>query len=63
MNGYIAFWKGQRAEIYANTLLEAKLKAESAFQAVAGRRKIRSADVTVALAEIDGKPYVHTAVD
>lgn len=63
MNGYIAFWKGQRTEVYANTLLEAKNKAEDVFRAQAGRRKVRPVDVTVALAEIDGKPYTHTAVD
>lgn len=62
MNGYIAFWNGKRVEVYADTLLAAKEKAAEEFQKTT-RRKVKYADVNVALAEIDGKPYTHVAVD
>lgn len=62
MNGYIAFYKGQRKEVYADTLFAAQQEATKQFQQGL-RRKIKPGEVTVALAELDGKPYVHTAVD
>lgn len=55
--GYIALWKGHRLELYADTLLAAQQLA--ATELGAPRRR----DVTVALAEVDGEDYVHTAVD
>jgi len=54
LNGYIAFYKGRRLEVYASTLLEARDKASIAFKA----RK--SYDVTVVLAEKGGAPVVHS---
>ncbi len=62
MNGYIAFYKGQRKEVYADTLLAAQEEATKQFQQGV-RRKIKPGEVTVALAELDGEPYIHIAVD
>lgn len=56
-HGYIAMWRGQRLEIYANSTLAAQTVAAIEF----GAR--RQHEVNVALAEVDGEPYVHTAVD
>jgi hypothetical protein len=69
MNGYIAFsHNGQRAEIYANTLYDAKVAALVKFKTPKSKHHM----VSVTLAEtdvkmIDGKPVgtqvVHRAVD
>lgn len=58
MNGYIAFVEGKRHEIYADTSYEADQKARALYK---GRKKYPRISVT--LAEKDGKPVVHTAVD
>ena len=58
MNGYIAFVEGQRHEVYADTAYEADQKARALYK---GRKKYPR--ISVGLAEINGKPYVHTAVD
>ena len=55
-NGYVAFYKGKRMEVYAKTPYEAQLKAAKAF----GAKK--SYDVNVALAEVGGKQYVHSTM-
>lgn len=52
--GYIAFYKGKRAEVYANTSYEAQLKAAKMFNAK------KSYDVHVVLAEKDGVPVTHS---
>ena len=57
MNGYIAYYKNRRTEVYANTLYEAQLKAAEFFKA----RK--SYEVTVGLAEKDGEQITHVAVN
>lgn len=54
-NGYVAFYKGKRIEVYADTSYEAQKKAADIFKAK------KSWDVHVVLAEVGGKPYVHTA--
>jgi hypothetical protein len=54
-NGYVAFYKGKRMELYAKTQYEAQLKAAKAF----GAKK--SWDVNVVLAEVGGKQVVHNA--
>jgi hypothetical protein len=54
MNGYIAFYRGKRIEVYANTSYEAQTKAAAAFKA----RK--SYEVTVMLAEKDGQQVTHS---
>lgn len=46
MNGYVAFWKGKRIEVHANTAYEAQQKAAEQF----GKRCKRW-DVSVVLAE------------
>ena len=63
VNGYIGFWKGERFEVYAPTLYDGKMAVVAAAQAKHPRAKVKPADVNVALAEIDGKPYVHIAVN
>lgn len=70
MNGYIAFFNRQRAEVYADTLFEAKTKAIAQFKAPKSKQHM----VSVTLAETDvkldanGKPLpgtqvIHRAVD
>lgn len=58
-NGYVAFYKNRRIErkCYADTKYEAQLKAAKEF----GAKK--AYEVTVELAEKDGKQVVHRAVD
>lgn len=58
MNGYVAFWQGKRLEVHANTAYEAQQKAAEAF----GKRAKRW-DVTVVLAEQNGKPVTHIATE
>lgn len=58
MNGYIAFVEGKRHEIHAETAAEASEKARALYK---GRKKYPRISVT--LAEVDGEPVVHTAVD
>lgn len=55
MNGYVAFFRGKRTEVYAETSYEAQKKAAAFFKAK------KSYDVTVVLAERDGEEVVHTA--
>ena len=54
MNGYIAFYKGRKAEVHADTAYEAQQKAAAMFKA----RK--SYEVTVVLAEKNGEQVTHT---
>ena len=53
MNGYICFYKGKKIEIMANTSYEAQQKSAKEFKAK------KSYEVTVMLAEINGKQYTH----
>jgi hypothetical protein len=55
-NGYVAFYKGKRIEVYADTMYEAQKTASQHFKA----RK--DYDVNVVLAEIDGKPYINSTM-
>lgn len=57
MNGYIAFYRGKQIEVHANTSYEAQQRAAAIFKA----RK--PYEVTVVLAERDGKQVTHTAGD
>lgn len=50
MNGYIAFWKGQRKEVYAESSYQAQIKAAKEFGAK------NNYDVDVHLAETDVDP-------
>jgi len=53
MNGYIAFYKNRKIEVYAETSYEAQQKAAEIFKAK------KSYQVTVVLAEKDGQQVVH----
>ena len=57
MNGYVAFWRGKRLEVYAATSHEAQKIAAAAFKA----RK--SYEITVVIAEKDGEPVTHIATE
>ena len=55
MNGYIAFWKGKRIEVHAETSYKAQQQAAKVFGKYA-----RSYDITIVLAEKDGQPVIHS---
>lgn len=55
MHGYVAFYKGRRLEVYADSSYDAQLKAADLFKAK------KSYDVTVVLCELNGKQVEHTA--
>lgn len=57
MNGYIAFFKGKRIEVYAETSYSAVKLAAIKFKAK------KEYEVTVMLAEKDGIPVEHTAAE
>lgn len=57
MNGYVAFYRGKRIEVQAETSYKAQLKAAELF------RTKKSYEVTVVLAEKDGEQVTHVAVD
>ncbi len=54
MNGYIAFYKGKRIEVYAETIFAAQQEAAKKFKVK------KSYDVVVVLAEKNGQPVVHS---
>ena len=54
MNGYKAFYKCKTLEVYAESSLEAQLKAAELFKAK------KSYDVTVVLCEVDNKQVIHS---
>lgn len=55
MNGYLAFYKGKKVEVYAETTAEAQDKAALLLKAK------KRYDVHVVLCELNGEQYVHTA--
>ena len=55
--GYVCFYKGKREEVHADTIYEAQQKAGLIFKTKKGW------DIAIALAERDGVPVVHTAVN
>ena len=57
MNGYVCFYKGKRIEVYADSTYAAQQKAALLFKAK------KSYEVNVILAEKDGEPVVHVAVN
>lgn len=57
MNGYIAFYRGKRLEVYSDTIYHAQLEAAKIFKAK------KSYDVTIALVELVGEVVIHTAID
>lgn len=52
LNGYVCFYNGNRHEVHAKTLLDAKEKAVAHFKAPKSKQHM----VSVVLAEVDGKP-------
>jgi len=57
MNGYIAFYKGKKIEVHADTSYEAQQIAAKQFKAK------KSYDVTVMLAEKNGEQVTHSTAD
>lgn len=53
-NGYVAFFKEKRIEVYADSKYGAQKTAAKYFNAK------RESDVNVVLAEVDGKPYIQS---
>jgi hypothetical protein len=53
-NGYVAFYKGKRIEVYADTKYQAQQLAAKHFKAK------KEWEVNVVLAEVDGKPYIQS---
>lgn len=54
MNGYIAFYRGKKMEVNAETSYQAQQKAAQAFKTK------KSYEVQVVLAEKDGEQVTHT---
>lgn len=59
MNGYIAFFNGKRAEIYAESLYAATLKAIGQLKVPKSKRGLLS----VVLAEKDGEQVTHNSLE
>ncbi len=59
MNGYVAFYKGKRIEVYANTSYEAQGKAQKVLKV----RDSQRYNITVVLAEKDGEEVTHLPLD
>lgn len=58
-NGYIAIYNGKKAEIYADTLYDAKKIAIDVKGPFGGVPLTKWNSVAIMLAEKDGKPVVH----
>lgn len=63
MNGYICFYRGERHEVHADTPLAAQEVARVHFQKKYPRRKVKGYEINVNLAELDGMPITHRAVN
>lgn len=63
MSGYIVFVRDERFEVYADSTLEAQVVALRLYQKKHPRAKVRSHEANAVLAERNGKPHVHIAVD
>ena len=57
MNGYVAFYRGKRIEVIAETSYEAQKKAAAQFKAK------KPYEVIVVLAEKGGEQITHTATE
>jgi hypothetical protein len=55
MNGYIAFYNGQKIEVRAKTLWDAVQIARVRFKAPKSKHRM----VHAVLADIEGKPVIH----
>jgi hypothetical protein len=54
--GYIAYYNGQKKELTANDMYQAKLKAIEHFKVPRSKQGL----LAVVLAEVDGKPVLQT---
>ncbi len=64
MNGYIAFWRGHKIEVYADTSYAAQQQAiEVIRQKHRPRGKKWVYEVSVVLAEKDGEQVTHVATN
>ena len=61
MNGYIAYYGKDRAEVPADTTIAARDRAFAIFQTQNPRRRIKPFEVSVMLAEKNGTPVTHVA--
>jgi hypothetical protein len=61
VNKYGAIWQNKELEIEAETTYQAQKIAQAEFQKSAGRRTVKGYEITVALIELNGVPYVHVA--
>jgi len=61
MNGYICYYENSTCEVRANTPVGAQDVAIAIFQKKYPRKKIKTYQITVMLAEKGGTPVVHTA--
>jgi len=57
VNGYVAFYKGKRLELYSDTIYHAQLDAAKHF----GVKPNKSYQVSVHLCEKEVEPVIHTA--
>ena len=60
MNGYKCLWNGKELDVYADTTYQAQTLATAEFQKTAGRKKVKSYDVSVWLCEVNGEQYYHS---
>lgn len=61
MNGYIAFYGNDRAEVRSNTTIEARDRAIAIFQKRNPRQRIKPFEVSVLLAEKGSEQVTHAA--
>jgi hypothetical protein len=61
MNKYGAIWRELGVEVMAETTYAAQQLALPLLQAMAGRRKVKSYEITVMLMELKGVEYIHVA--
>ena len=59
MNGYVCFYKGKQCEVFADCSYTAQKLATAYFQQ-SSRAKVKGYDITVVLAEANGKPITHS---
>ena len=59
-NGYKCFWNGMEMDVYANSQYGAQIAATGEFQKLAGRKKVKTYDITVVLCEVKGKQITHS---
>jgi hypothetical protein len=57
--GYIAFFDGRSAEVWADTSLQAKERAVAYFKPAKSKKHM----VHVAIAEVEGTPVVHSTAE